>query len=114
MVQMVKILNCIINVVYGGECREVKGSGLEIGIRKRAGMKRKMEGLENGSYHWAVIRLPTYSANDQPSARSHYILMGRIIVWRELTEIVAWQQTVPSPWESGILAIRDKRITDVG
>jgi hypothetical protein len=40
--------------------------------------------------------------------------MGRIIVWRELTEIVAWQQIVPSPREFGILAIRDKSITDVG
>jgi hypothetical protein len=33
----------------------VKGSGLEIGIRKRAGTKRKMGGLDKGSYQWAVI-----------------------------------------------------------
>jgi len=114
VVQKAKILKYIVNILYGKECREMKGSGLEIGIRKNAGIKRKMEGLEKRSYQWAVILLPTYCANDTTSARSHYILMGRIIVWRELTEIVAWQQTVPSPWESGILAIRDKRITDEG
>ena len=104
----------IINILYGRACREVKGSWLEIGIRKRAEWKRKAEGLQKGSYQWAVIWLPTCSANDPTSARSHYILMGRIIVRRELTEIAAWQQTVPSPWESGILAITDTRITDVG
>ena len=51
----VKILKFIINVVYGRECREVKGSGIEIRIRKRAEMERKMEGLEKVSYQWAVI-----------------------------------------------------------
>jgi len=55
MVLMDKILKFIINILYGKECREVKGSGLEIGIRKRAEMKRKIEGLEKGSYQWAVI-----------------------------------------------------------
>ena len=35
VVQKVKILKCSVNIVYGRECREVKGSGLEIGIRKR-------------------------------------------------------------------------------
>jgi hypothetical protein len=42
MNQKVRILNCIVHVVYGRECREVKGSGLEIGIRKREGIKGKM------------------------------------------------------------------------
>jgi hypothetical protein len=42
MIQKVRILNCIVNIVYGRECREVKGSGLEIGIRKRTGIKGKM------------------------------------------------------------------------
>ena len=55
VVQKVKILKCSVNIVYGRECREVKGSGLEIGIRKGTGMKGKMEGLEKGSYQWAVI-----------------------------------------------------------
>jgi len=50
-----KILKFIINVVYRRERREVKGSGIEIGIRKRAEMERKMEGLEKVSYQWAVI-----------------------------------------------------------
>jgi hypothetical protein len=60
------MLKCIIDTVYGRVGKEVKGSVVEIRIRSRCGNGKK-GCLEKGSYQWALILLPTYSANDPNS-----------------------------------------------